>query len=410
MNMMNYDIAVIGGGASGLAAAISAARTKPALKIAVLERMPRIGKKILATGNGRCNYTNRNIDKTNYHGGCTPLYNSVKSFDCERFFESLGVYGYWDEEFRVYPLSNSASAVLDGLRLEILKLGIDVICDFNVTDIRKEKNKYRIISDNDYVIASSVIAAGGGMSQANLGSDGSILRILKKQGIKSTPLSPALTSFKVDPESVRSLKGIRTNALVTLISDNKKIGTERGEVQFGDGTISGICVFNLSCLAAGKENLAVSIDMLPDVPFNEAKRLMQNIRDIRKNAPLEDFLSGILNKRIGMAIIKSITSHSLTEKVSVLTGKELDNLTSTIKNYRFSITGLTGFEKSQVTAGGIDITEITQDFRIKKFNNFYVCGEILDIVGDCGGYNLYFAFGSGYMAGKKCAEDLNDKN
>ncbi len=407
---MNYDIAVIGGGASGLAAAISAARVKPELRIAVLERLPRIGKKILATGNGRCNYTNRNIDKINYHGSCTPLYNSVKSFDCEAFFETLGVYGYCDEEFRVYPLNNSASAVLDGLRLEILKLGIDVICDFNVTDIKKEKNKYRIVSDNDYIIASSVIAAGGGMSQANLGSDGSVLRIIKKMGIKSTPLSPAITSFKVSPECIRSLKGIRTNAVATLYSDNKKIGSERGEVQFGDGTISGICVFNLSCLAAGKEKLAVSIDMLPDIPLYEAKKLIQNVRDIRKNAPLEDFLSGIINKRIGMAIIKSITSHSLTEKVSVLTDKELDKIASSIKNYRFDVSGLTGFEKSQVTAGGIDISEVDNCFRLKKLKGFYMCGEMLDIIGDCGGYNLYFAFGSGFMAGKKCAEDLNDKN
>ena len=407
--MADYDIAVIGGGASGLSAAIHAARHNPKLKIAIIERLPRIGKKILATGNGRCNYTNRSIDKSNYHGTCTPLYNSVKSFDCEAFFETLGVYGYADEENRVYPLNNSASAVLDGLRLEVIRLGIDVVCDFNVTDIKKEKS-FKIISENNSISALSVIVAGGGMSQSNLGSDGSALRILKKMGLISSPLSPALTSFKVSNESVRSLKGIRTNGIVTLLSDGKKLGNEKGEIQFGDGTVSGICVLNLSCLAAGKDKLSLSIDMLPDVNYNEARELIKNIKAIRKNAPLEDFLSGIINKRIGMSIIKSVTAHALTENTSVLSEKELNLITEKIKNLCFNITGLSGFEKSQVTAGGIHINEVDNMFRSKKIKRLYFCGEILDIIGDCGGFNLYFAFASGAVAGKVCAEDLYDKN
>lgn len=407
--MNKFDIAVIGGGASGLAAAITAKRNNPSSRIVILERLSRIGKKILATGNGRCNYTNRNIDITDYHGSCRNLYNSIKDFSCEEFFETLGVYGYSDDEFRVYPLNNNASAVLDGLRLEVLKLGIDVICDFNVTDIKKEK-KYRIISENDFITADSVIIAGGGMSQANLGSDGSMIRIMKKMGLSVSPLYPALTSFKVNPESIRSLKGIRTNAVVSLFSDNKKLDAQRGEVQFGDGTISGICVFNLSCLAGGKDKLELSIDMLPDINYNEAKKLIHDIRKIRASSPLEDYLSGILNKRIGMNIIKSCTSHALTEKAECLTEKELNNITASIKDYRFKIIGLSGFEKSQVTAGGLNIAEIDSSLRSKKFRNMYFCGEILDIIGYCGGYNLYFAFGSGALAGKTCAEDLfNDK-
>ena len=407
--MTSYDIAVIGGGAAGLAAAISAARHNPKLKIAVLERLSRIGKKILATGNGRCNYTNTNINETCYHGSCVPLYNSIKHINCQSFFETLGVYGYSDEEFRVYPLNNSAAAVLDGLRLELVRLNIDVICDFNVSDIVK-KDKYYIVSENNKISASSVIIAGGGMSQSNLGSDGSMLRILKNMKIEAAPLYPALTSFKVPPESVRSLKGIRTNGIVTLYENNKKIGTQRGEIQFGDGTISGICVFNLSCLAGGKEQLSIAIDMLPDTNYNDAKELIRNIRNVRQHTSLEDFLSGIINKRIGMSIIKSTTDHLLTEKTSVLTEKELENITSQIKNYRFNITGLSGFEKSQVTSGGIRLSEVCSNLESKKFRRMYFCGEILDIIGDCGGYNLYFAFSSGITAGKNCAEEFYDKN
>ncbi len=407
--MTNYDIAIIGGGAAGLSAAISAAKQNPSLRIAVLERMQRIGKKILATGNGRCNYTNRNITKSNYFGSCASLYSSFSNFDCEKFFETLGVCGYGDEESRVYPLNNNASSVLDGLRLEILKYNIDVICDFYVSSIEK-KDKFRISSENDYITASAVIIAAGGMSQQNLGSDGSVLRILKKMNIDIAPLYPALTSFKTDADKVRPLKGIRASADVTLLENNKKIDSERGEVQFSDGTISGICVFNLSCLSGGKENMSLKLDFLPDLSYNEAESLIRGIKTIRQHAPLEDFLSGIVNKRIGMTVIKAVTNHSLTEKVSVLSDKEIKNITSTLKSLTFKVTGLSGFEKSQVTAGGVKISEINENLESKKYKGMYFCGEILDIIGICGGYNLHFAFASGVTAGRKCAEELNVKS
>ncbi len=404
--MKTYDIAVIGGGASGLTAAISAARENPELSIAVIERLSRVGKKILATGNGRCNFTNVNISINNYHGSCAKLYNSISDFDCKIFFEELGVLGYADDEFRVYPLNNNASAVLDALRLETEKNGIEIICDFAVSDIKKEKNAYRIFSGDNLVTAKSVIVAGGGMSQANLGSDGSVLRILKKHGVKISPLSPALTAFKVKADAVRSLKGIRTNGIVTLYENQKKLGSEQGEVQFGDGAISGICIFNLSCLAAGKENLAISVNMLPQMSFNDAHSYISKLCDIRKNAPLEELLSGIINKRIGINVIKNATTYPLTEKASILKEKDIKNITSEIMNFKFDITGLAGFEKSQVTAGGVHISEVDPCFRSLKYGNMYFCGEILDIVGDCGGFNLNFAFGSGFLAGRTCAEDL----
>ena len=403
--MTNYDIAIIGGGASGLAAAISASKANPGSRIVILERLSRVGKKILATGNGRCNFSNTNINTTNYHGSCKQLYDSIKDFNCQLFFRDLGLLSYSDDEFRVYPLNNNASSVLDALRLEITNLGIDVICDFNVTEIKKEK-KYRIFSANNTITASSLIIAGGGMSRSSLGSDGSMLRILRKLGISISPLSPALTAFKVNPECVRSLKGIRTNAVVTLYSDGKKLGSEAGEVQFTDASISGICIFNLSCLAAGKEKLTIAVDMIPDYNFNDLKELLLNIKEIRKDASLEDFLSGILNKRIGMNIIKTVTNHALTEKTGVLSAKEIISITSMIKNYVFEVTGLAGFEKSQVTAGGVSFSEVDSSMRLKKYKGMYLCGEILDITGDCGGYNLHFAFGSGALAGKTCAEDL----
>lgn len=404
--MKTYDIAVIGGGASGLAAAISAAHKNPELNIVILERLSRVGKKILATGNGRCNFTNGNICANNYHGTCSVLYDSISDFDCRIFFEELGVLGYSDDEFRVYPMNNNASAILDALRLETEKNGTEIICNFAVSDIKKEKSYYRISSADNSITAKSVIVAGGGMSQANLGSDGSVLRILKERGIKISSLYPALTAFKTKSDSIRSLKGIRTNGIATLYENQKKLCSERGEVQFGDGTISGICIFNLSCHASGKENLTISINMLPDMNYNDAFNYISRLCNIRRNAPLEDLLSGVINKRIGMNIIKNSCSYPLSEKSSILNQKDIKNITSAIMNFNFDISGLAGFEKSQVTAGGIHISEVDNGFRSVKFRNMYFCGEVLDIIGDCGGYNLNFAFGSGFLAGKNCAEDL----
>lgn len=405
--MINYDIAVIGGGASGLAAAISAYEANSSLKIVILERLSRVGKKILATGNGRCNYTNTDISQSNYHGSCVPLFKSINTFDCEKFFYELGVIGYSDDEFRVYPVNNSATSILDALRIKIADSGIETICDFKVNNIKKDNNLFNIYSENAFVTSKSVIIAGGGMSQPNLGSDGSVIRILKDQGVRISPLYPALTAFKVNQNNIRSLKGIRTNAKVTLYEKDKKIGFETGEVQFGDGIISGICVFNLSCIAYGKEKLTLSLNLLPDMNYKEIKAYLQNLKTIRKNAVLEDFLTGMLNKRIGMDIIKKKTAHSLSDKNSVLTEKDIENITSEIIDYRFEISGMTGFEKSQVTAGGVHYSETDNFFRSVKTKNMYYCGEILDIIGDCGGYNLHFAFGSGWLAGKTCAEDLS---
>lgn len=404
--MINYDIAIIGGGASGLAAAIAAAEAKPELKIVILEKLSRVGKKLLATGNGRCNFTNRNINQNCYYGSCSKVYNIMENTGIEEFFQTLGVYGYADEEGRVYPLSNSASSVLDGLRLKISQFkNIDIICDFKVITIKKEK-AFRISSENNYIYARNVIAAGGGMSQQVLGSDGSILRLLKSMGITITALSPALTSFKVNPEAVRSLKGVRATAIVTLYSDKKTLGTEKGEIQFSDGIISGICIFNLSCLCSNRKNLCLGVDFLPDINFTELVDILKNIRLTRKDVAIEDFLTGLLHKRIGIFILKSVTDKALTDKVSKLNEAELKKIAAKIKNCVYDINGLSGFEKSQVTSGGVILSEINDRLESNKIKGLYFCGELLDIIGKCGGYNLAFAFASGMHAGKSCAEDL----
>lgn len=404
--LKKYDIAIIGGGASGLTAAISAKRTAPDSRVCLLERLPRVGKKLLATGNGRCNLTNDNMGCSYFGGSCTKFYNIIEGFNTKEFFESLGLMCISDSEGRVYPMSNTASSVLDALRLEAEKLGIDVICDFPVKDI---KSGYVISSDNDAVSAKAVILCGGGLSQSSLGSDGSLLRLSKNMGIKVTKLAPALTAVKTDINLVKSLKGLRVHGKATLYCDDKPVRSEYGEIQFNDGILSGICVFNLStCFIEGKMHY-ITLDLLPEKNVKEIENTLINIQNIRSDAPLEDFLSGILHKRLGNLIIKNSVDYKLNEPCSILKKTDIKEITGQIKELRFPVTGLQGFEKSQVTSGGIHADELNGQLMSRKYKGLYFCGEMLDIIGLCGGYNLTFAFASGFYAGKNAAEFIKGK-
>lgn len=408
--MADFDIAVIGGGASGLVAAIEAKHANSNLKVAVIERLPRIGKKLLSTGNGRCNLTNENMSPDFFSGSCKKYWSIIENFSVKDFFESLGVLTEADDMGRVYPKSNTAASVLDGLRLEITKLGVEVITDFSVTDIKIGKNN-EIISPERIITARSIILAGGGLSQSALGSDGSILRICKSKDIAVTKLSPALSSVKTGVNSVKSLKGLRVNASASLIIGGKKIKEEVGEVQFSDGTLSGICIFNLSTYCGSTEKTEIKLDLLPDMSFSEIEKLLVTTKELRKEAMLEDYLSGIFQKRIGVALLKQVTDKPLTEKTDAISNKEIKALCALIKAWSFPVTGVSGFEKSQVTRGGIAYEELSDILELNKYRNVYACGEILDICGDCGGYNLTFAFASGAYAGKNCAERISyDKN
>lgn len=406
--MEKYDIAVIGGGASGLAAAITAKREQPKLKIVILERLSRVGKKLLSTGNGRCNLTNRNLSPEFYSGSCKSLFPFVQDFSVDDFFLSLGVICKADEAGRVYPASGTAAAVLDSLRLETARLGIEVICDFTVSEV--EKNGVFTIksSGGGKLSAKAVILAGGGMSQPDLGSDGSVLKICRKLSIPVITPRPALVPVKTDGNLVRSLKGIRTEAKVSVTLDGKKVKSEYGEVQFGDGTLSGICIFNLSSVCSEYLNRTeLQLDLLPDKSFPEICALIEGIAKIRSEASLEDLLSGIFNKRIGMAIIKQATKHSTAEPVKSLTAPDIKAIAGLIKSWKFPVYGTCGYEKSQVTAGGVSIEAISESLEAKGCPSLFLCGEILDINGDCGGYNLTFAFASGCIAGKNCADKLS---
>lgn len=402
-------LAIIGGGASGMAAAIEAAYTDTEAEIIILERLDRVGKKILATGNGRCNYSNINASINNYYGRNKGFVSyALDEFTVDNtvnFFNRLGVFPKEEKDGKLYPFSEQASAVSDALRNELSRLGIEIMTDFYVTDIKRNKWKFKIeAKDGRNVSADKVIVAGGGCASPVLGSDGSAFDLLKKLGHTITNTAPALVQLKTDPKEVKSLQGIKFTGRVSLIYKDNIISEEQGEVLFTDYGISGPPVFQLSVKAAFKKNLKVALDFMPEYSPKEVYDILESRKDCLGHMTMENYFVGLLNKRIGNLVAKKAGIEKLSFKVSELNRQLLWAMTSLIKNYELEITGTKGFQNAQVTAGGALTDEFdsrTMESRIVE--GLYGCGEVLDIYGDCGGYNLQWAWSSGRLAGRSAA-------
>ncbi len=405
--MEKFNLAIIGGGASGLAAAINASRFHPGIKIAIIEHLPKAGKKILATGNGRCNLTNINALSHSYRNDtfakvCLNKYPPEKVIS---FFASLGLLTYTDSEGRVYPRSNNASSVLDALRFSLTG-NIILLDSYNISDIKCGSGGFII---NNEICAEKLILAAGGKSSPSQGSDGSGYEIAKKLGHTVTPLFPSLTPLLTDKTTVRPLKGVRASGTeLRLITAGSEIQS-RGEILFTETGVSGIAAMELASTAAREiANHGVpylSIDFLPDISHNKLKEFVTD--SIKKRLPdySDSLLTGILPKAIGNAVIK-YASVSLNDISAGNINDAAGRITDAVKNFRIEIKGTKGFDSSQVTSGGIDIDEIDPDtMQSRIIKGLYLCGEITDVDGGCGGFNLQWAFASGLLAG-----ELNDQN
>lgn len=417
LQTLSADITVIGGGASGITAAITAARTSHGkLKIIIAEQLPRTGKKLLATGNGRCNLANININKSFYHGSLTNIaFDVMGRFGFyESFFRSIGLLCRHDNEGRVYPLSNSAASVLDALRLELHRLGITELCSCKIDNISKIGDEFILQSSDTTIKSKRVIVSTGGCSAPDLGSDGSMFPILKRLGHTLIPAMPSLAPIKTEPALVKPLKGVRVYAKASAVLNGKILKSECGEVQFSDSSLSGICIFNLSRLAAAyKDNLSISLDLMPDYSENELKNILHEIAGIRRSDTLENYLTGMFHKRVAQTIIKYASEKQLSLPVSSLSEKDLTAVCKLIKNFVFPVKGISQWNSSQVTCGGISGNELTENLESTIVNGLYITGEAADIDGDCGGFNLFWAWSSGLCAGTYAAKSLEnnyDKN
>lgn len=389
---MPNKIAVAGGGASGIMAAIISAQN--GAEPVILEKNDRIGRKILSTGNGRCNFTNINADIKNYHGSNTSfLKNTLGKFwvkETMDFFDDLGVLPRVEEDGRVYPYSCQAAAVCDVLRFAVERLGIKTITRYSIKSIEKHKKRFVVCSDKgDCSEYDKVIMALGGMAAPELGTDGFGYEIAKKLGHRIVTPVPSLVQVKTS--SVKGLKGIKVQAQICC-GDKSSYG----EILFTDYGLSGPPVFWISTYAHGEKY--VTVDFLPEYTEQQLTEMLK--KRSRRGLTLEYMLVGIVNRLVGINTIKYAGIEPLSKNENELCDEELAAIAHALKHRRFNIEGMMSWKNAQVTAGGINTDEVnskTMESRLVK--GLYFAGEILDIDGECGGYNLQWAWSSGYIAG-----------
>ena len=412
----SFDVCIIGGGASGLAAAVYIKQKNKNISVAVLERLSRVGKKLILTGNGRCNITNADESMIHYHGENAAFADyAINEYDNKQladFFSSIGVKLICESSGKMYPASLQASSVVDALRFSCDMLGVQTFVDCTVTDVNAGSDGYSVRTEKGVLCAKYVVFAAGLYSGgARLGCDGSAIRILKSLGEKCVGVSPAIVQIKTETGVVRSLKGIKANASATLIINGNVLRRETGEVLFCDYGLSGPPILQIAReIEKNNGEKTVSLDLLPDTSLEEIINTLSEFKVALSYRKLDEFLSGVLNKRLGQTVIKA-AGLKLTDGVGDLSDSDIRHIAGIIKDFRFKALSTTGFENSQVTAGGLDTNGFDcKTMSSKKNKGVYATGEILDIDGDCGGYNLHFAFSSAFCAAESIVKEYcNDK-
>ena len=403
-------VIAIGGGAAGLAAAIAAAECGD--QVTILERMDRVGKKILATGNGRCNLTNIHASPADYGASAAfvrPVLEAFPPASVMSIFEEMGVVCVPDEEGRVYPMSNQASSVLDVLRAELAEHGGEEIVDFSISKIVRRGDFWHVhAADGRTMAAPRILVAMGGQAAPNLGGTPDGIHLLRDLGYRTKPCFPALTALKCDHPRLKSLKGIRSAGSVALVVDEKIVASETGEILFQDYGLSGIAVMQLSGAAAQalSKQKRVSLRLnLCGLSQRKALAQLRERRDRLSARPLENFLTGWLNKRLGQTLLKIAGCEDLLAPSGTLSDALLDRLAGIMTGWTIPVTASAGYAQAQVTRGGIYTAEFSPDTMLsRRHPGLYIAGELLDVDGPCGGYNLQWAWASALAA---CRDMLN---
>ena len=398
-------VLIIGGGAGGMMAALSAAEDKNN-RVTLLERQGRVGHKLLATGNGRCNLTNRNLTGENYHGAQPEFVRpALARFGVDRtlaFFEALGLLTVTEPSGRVYPLSDQANSVVDTLRLAVAQAGVELVSGCDVIEVKKKARGYEAKdAAGQKYFGDKLIIACGGCAGKKLGGVHAGYRLLGMLGHSCTELYPSLTQIKTDPTFVRALKGVRADAALTLRVGGRTAAKTEGELQFVEYGVSGPLAFELSRAAAtAGDGAELLINFLRKYEKEDVLALLRRKRAQFPDLHCEDFLAGTVQARLGRVILKRC-GLDLTRQVCSLTEEELAAITAMLQYFSLKVEGVMGFDSAQVTAGGVPTAEFdprTMESRLAP--GVFAAGEVLDIDGDCGGYNLQWAWASGYVAGK----------
>lgn len=389
-------VIIIGGGFSGVISAIYASKNN---EVTILERNSEILKKLLMTGNGRCNYYNDNQNISNYNSSTPELLDKIITKEnlneLNKFYTGIGIIpkiinGYY------YPYSNQAISIKDALVSKLEECKVDIITDYYVNDIKKENNKF--IINNEFTCDKLIISTGGA-SYPKTGSDGNGYNLLKKMNLEVSDIYPSLTSFICNDKYLKKLSGVRCEARVSLCENNNVIKSEIGELQLTDYGVSGICVFNISSAYYNtKIDKEIHINFMPFITSkNELISYLDNRDKLMNNKKISELLCGILNNKIINVIIDKSNLKDI--KYKSLDYNEKSVLCENINNYTMKIEGTKSFDKAQVTKGGLYLTQIDDNMMTRSIDNLYVTGELLDIDGICGGYNLTHSFISGFIVG-----------
>ena len=399
-----YNVIIIGAGASGMMAALTAAEY-PEARIVLLERQQRVGRKLLATGNGRCNLTNTGAVLKNYHGEnpdfAAPALRAFPPEKALAFFHSLGLITVEEHGGRVYPLSDSANSVVDVLRFALEAKGVELKAAEPVRELKRDKGGFAVVTDTETLHADKLIVACGGAAGAKLGGVSDGYNLLNMLGHKRTALYPALVQLLTAPEYPRALKGVRADCALRLCVREAVLAESVGELQFTETGVSGPAAFDVSRAAAtGGKGLVLSADFIRDYTEADLLKMLKHRWESLPTLPAADMLTGMLHNRLGRMLVK-YAGLNANMPLKELGSAELQRLVTACKNFRLELRGTEGFDHAQVTAGGVK----TSGFNPETLESWFVpglfaCGEVLDIDGDCGGYNLQWAWASGRLAGR----------
>ncbi|MBE5992307.1 MAG: NAD(P)/FAD-dependent oxidoreductase [Paenibacillaceae bacterium] len=398
---MKQQIIIIGAGASGLAAGITAARE--GASVTIMEHTARPGKKLLSTGNGKCNITNLQLPKDAYRGNqpdfVFPALHTVTVSQTMDFFKELGIV-LTERNGYVYPNSGQASTVLEAMLFELEHLGVRIVTECPVKEIKKDLT---VITDHGKQRYDRIILAAGSMAAPKTGSDGSGYNLARKLGHHIIEPLPALVQLRCKEKWYKQAAGVRTDALVTLKIDGKAAASDRGELQITDYGISGIPVFQISRYAAkalneGRQAVA-ELDFLPELSLTDLEKLLFTRHRQFGYRPAEEFLHGVLNSKLAKILLKE-AGIGRESWVKEITEKEIKKLVHCIKELKTMIVSTNTFDQAQVCSGGVDTREVDPvTMESKLIRGLYFSGEILDVDGICGGYNLQWAWSSGITAG-----------
>ncbi len=399
-------VLILGGGASGMAAAIEAATRGAA--VTLLERQSRLGRKLLATGNGRCNLSNLHAAPEHYHGADPdfprPALSRFPATDTLDWFCGLGLLTATEATGRVYPFSDQANSVLDVLRFALDRLGVRVETSREATKVWRRRDGFLLkTADGDFA-GDKLIAAAGGAAGGQLGGSTLGHALLETLGHHRTALSPALVQLTVEGGATRALKGVRAQAVVEVLDGEACLSRSAGELQFTETGVSGPVVFEVSRAASVHgPGLLLRLDLAPQLDRAALLALLRSRRDKLPDLTADDLLTGMLHNRLGRVLVKA-AGIAAREPLFALDDAALARVADSVKAYALRYTGTQGFDRAQVTAGGIDTREFDPEtLESRRCPGLYACGELLDVDGDCGGYNLQWAWSSGRLAGASAA-------